>query len=215
MVKLKVCGMKYEDNIKALSSVKPDFVGFIFYKKSKRYLGDENLLLDNKHFIEDYAIQKVGVFVNESIEEILNIAQQFQLNVVQLHGDEQPEMCKKLRQHYKVSKAFSVGVSDEQFNFEQTKAYEAHCDYFLFDTKTKLYGGSGKKFNWEILNNYKGNTPFFVAGGISLQDVDNLKLIQHPQFFGVDINSGFEIEPGLKNIEQIKEFKQQLVKLKV
>lgn len=205
--------MKQLQNIEALCNIEPDFIGFIFYKNSKRYVcSDKENILAGKNNFADKGIQKIGVFVNESIEEILNIVQQYQLDIIQLHGDEQPQFCEQLKQHFKVSKAFGI---DKQFNFDQTKAYEAYCDYFLFDTKTKLYGGSGKKFNWEILNNYKGNTPFFVAGGISLQDVEELKLIQHPQFFGVDINSGFEIEPGLKNIEQIKKFKQQLVKLKV
>jgi len=212
MIKLKVCGMKYEDNIETLISVEPDFMGFIFYKKSKRYIGDESFLLDKNQIIEDKSIKKVGVFVNETIEEIINIAQQFQLDIVQLHGDEHPDFCEQLKQHFKISKAFGV---DKQFNFEKTKAYENHCDYFLFDTKTKQYGGSGKKFNWTILNNYTGNTPFFVAGGISLQDVNSLKLIKHPQFFGVDINSCFEIKPGLKNINLIKAFKQELQKLKI
>lgn len=205
--------MKQLQNIEALCDIEPDFIGFIFYKNSKRYVcSDKENILAGKNNLADKGIQKVGVFVNESIEEILNIVQQFQLDIIQLHGDEHPQFCEQLKQHFKVSKAFGI---DEQFNFDQTKAYEAHCDYFLFDTKTKLYGGSGKKFNWEILNNYDGNVPFFVAGGISLQDVEDLKLIQHPQFFGVDINSGFEIKPGLKNIEQIKKFKQQLVKLKI
>jgi len=212
MIKLKVCGMKYEDNMKALSTVQPDFIGFNFYKKSKRYVDEGNFLLEKKFFVGDKTNKKVGVFVNESIEEITNIAKQFQLDIIQLHGDEQPYFCEGVKKHFSVCKAFGV---DELFNFDLIKAYETHCDYFLFDTKTKQYGGSGKKFNWEILNNYKGNVPFFVAGGISLQDVDSLKRIQHPQFFGVDINSGFEIEPGLKNIEQIKLFKQQLMKFKV
>jgi len=215
MMKIKVCGMKYEDNVEALRLVQPDFMGFNFYKKSKRYVDKANFLLDKKLFVKDKAIKKVGIFVNESIEEIIRIAQQFQLDVIQLHGNEQSDFCKKVKKHFSVAKAFGVSISDKQFNFEQTKAYQAHCDYFLFDTKTKQYGGSGKKFNWKILNNYKGNTPFFVAGGISLQDVDDLRLIKHPQFFGVDINSGFEIEPGLKNIEEIKKFKQQLIKIKV
>jgi len=209
MIKLKVCGMKYEDNITALSAVKPAFMGFIFYKKSKRYAGKINLLYNEEYFV-DKAIKKVGVFVNESLKKIIVTAQQYKLDIIQLHGDEKPDFCKKVNKHLPVSKAFGVGVLDEHFNFEQTKPYEAYCDYFLFDTKTKQYGGSGKKFNWAILNNYAGNIPFFVAGGITLQDVDSLKGIQHPQFFGVDINSGFEMEPGLKNIHQIKTFKQQL-----
>lgn len=199
--------MKYEDNITSLSAIQPDFMGFIFYKKSKRYVG--NLSLEKMEQTHLKKIKRVGVFVNETIEEITNLAKQFKLDVIQLHGDEQPNFCEQLKAHFSISKAFGV---DEQFNFEQTKAYEAHCNYFLFDTKTKLYGGSGKKFNWTILDNYKGNVPFFVAGGISLQDVDSLKGIQHPQFFGIDINSSFEIEPGLKNMDQIKTFKQKLNK---
>ncbi len=197
--------MKYEENIKALSSIEPNFIGFIFYKKSKRYA--KNLTIEKMENAQQKKIIRVGVFVNESLETIISIGKQYELELIQLHGDELPNYCNQVQKHFKVSKAFGV---DEYFNFDKTQPYEPYCDYFLFDTKTNNYGGSGKKFDWSVLNNYAGQIPFFVAGGITPQDVVHLKAIQHPQFFGVDINSGFEIEPGLKNIEKIKTFKQQL-----
>ena len=223
-MKIKVCGMRNSENVSSLLVLKPDFVGFIFYNKSKRFVAN----FPQVRFPSE--VKKVGVFVNQSIEEVLRIVEKHQLDVVQLHGDETSEYCKKLiemvteqsrsksitnsgistplNHQIEIIKAFSV---DENFDFNNTKQYESYCYYFLFDTKGDNYGGNGMKFNWEILQNYKGNIPFLLSGGISKNDVDKIKKIKHPAFEGVDINSGFEIEPALKNIEEIKEFKNNLV----
>lgn len=202
--------MKYEENITAVAKLMPDFMGFIFYNKSKRFAESPINDLEIKDLPKN--IIKVGVFVNASIENILKKTEQYNLNLIQLHGNEPVTFCEKLKSHVDISKAFGV---DGNFDFEKTKAYEPHCSYFLFDTKTINYGGSGKKFNWEILDKYKGNVPFFIAGGLTLQDVGNLADLKHPNFFGVDINSGFEIEPGLKNPEEIKFFKNKIDEIKL
>ena len=201
MYKLKVCGMKYPDNIRQLLELKPDFIGFIFYKKSKRYVG-HNLNIKKLNIPE--SIKKVGVFVNTTIGDIKEKIKEYQLDFVQLHGDESPEFCKKLKQTgIKINKAFQV---DEDFNFSVLKRYETVCDYYLFDTKTKLYGGSGKKFNWKILEKYDNQKLFFLSGGIDLEDVDAINKLKNLNIFAIDINSKFEIEPGIKNIKKIEKF---------
>jgi phosphoribosylanthranilate isomerase len=220
-MKIKVCGMRDAENIKSLIALKPDFIGFIFYNKSKRFVSEFPQIKFPK------AIKKVGVFVNESLEEVLKISKKHQLVFVQLHGNETPEFCQKLvnmftdrsrsekphhselgLESFEIIKAFSV---DENFNFEQTKPFEKYCKYFLFDAKGTNYGGNGIKFNWEMLQNYKGEVPFLLSGGITKKDANEIKRINHPKFIGVDVNSGFEIEPGLKNIQDIKEFKNSLI----
>ncbi|RLD65648.1 MAG: phosphoribosylanthranilate isomerase [Bacteroidetes bacterium] len=202
MYKLKVCGMKYPDNIRQLLKLKPDFIGFIFYKKSKRYVG-HNLNIKKLNIPE--SIKKVGVFVNAEVDEIKDKIKEYQLDLVQLHGDESPEICKELKQTgIKISKAFQV---DENFDFSVLKPFFSVCDYYLFDTKTKLYGGSGKKFNWKILEKYNNQKPFFLSGGIDLEDVDEIDKLKNLNIFAIDINSKFEISPGVKDIEKIKKFK--------
>jgi len=208
--------MRDKENIERLIALKPDFVGFIFYDKSKRFVTD----FPKVDFPKE--IKKVGVFVNESIEEVLSIVVKYQLDCVQLHGEESPEYCEKLHNSHLersrkinsdsvklgIIKAFSV---DENFDFNTTKQYENCCSYFLFDTKGNDYGGNGIKFNWEMLQKYKGSIPFLLSGGISAKDVDEIKKISQPKFMGVDVNSGFEIKPGLKDIEKLKEFKSNLL----
>ncbi len=202
--------MRDKENIESLIALKPDFMGFIFYDKSKRFVTDFPKVKIPS------IIKKVGVFVNETIEEVISIAEKYQLDCIQLHGDELPEYCEKLSQskfdleshQIDIFKAFSI---DENFDFNTTKQYENCCNYFLFDTKGNDYGGNGIKFNWEILQKYKGNIPFLLSGGISAKDVNEIKKINHPQFMGVDVNSGFEIKPALKDIEKLKEFKSNLL----
>jgi len=200
-MKIKVCGMKYEQNILDLVNLSPDFMGFIFYEKSKRFVGDlSESLIQN---IPD-KIKKVGVFVNETVEKILELHKKYSLDYIQLHGNETIEYCKILtNQNLKLIKAFGVS---ENFDFNETYKYSAYCDFFIFDTKTPDYGGSGQKFDWNVINNYKGETNFLLSGGISEQDFDVVLKQNHQNFFGVDINSKFEIEPALKNIEKIKNF---------
>ena len=201
-MKLKVCGMKDNDNINELIGVHPDYMGLIFHEKSPR-----NVEYDFSVQLPD-GINKVGVFVNETEGFILDRIERFDIKYVQLHGVESPHFCKRVKKlNRKIIKAFNI---HENFNFDMLEEYEPYCDYFLFDAYGKNAGGNGITFNWDLLQNYKGLTPFFLSGGIKLDIVDEVKNFSHPQFVGVDINSGFEIEPGLKNIELIKEFKDEL-----
>ena len=202
-MKIKVCGMRDKENISGLLALKPAYIGFIFYDKSKRYVADFPQIEIPS------SVKKVGVFVNETIEEIVEKANLHTLDFVQLHGNETPEYCSALSaKNIKIIKAFSV---DENFDFSATKPFEKYVSLFLFDTKGNNYGGNGIKFNWELLQNYTGKIPFLLSGGISKNDSEEIKKFKHPAFLGIDINSGFELEPGLKNIKEIKEFKSLLL----
>jgi len=197
-MKIKVCGMREPKNMEALAELQPDLMGMIFYPKSKRYL--------TKVINEKVAkgIKRVGVFVNANKAEILKIAYAQQLDYIQLHGEESPEFCALIKaENLKVVKAFAV---NDDFDFNLTKVYEPHCEYFLFDTKGKNPGGNGVVFNWDILRKYKGHTPFLLAGGIGPEHLTEVKKIKHEKMWGVDLNSKFEISPGLKNITTLKKF---------
>jgi phosphoribosylanthranilate isomerase len=198
-LKIKVCGMKFAENREAVEKLGVDLLGFIFYAPSKRFIGE-------KPEMELFNTEKpkVGVFVDENVFEILGVAKNLSFEYIQLHGKENPKTCGILKsQGLKIIKVFNV---NEKFKFGRTKEFEKVADYFLFDTKTTLPGGSGEKFDWEILDKYKGNIPFLLSGGIGPDDVDSIKKIKHPQLFGIDLNSGFEDEPGVKNIEKLREF---------
>ena len=199
-MKLKICGMKYPENIIEASELLPDFMGFIFWEKSARYFdGDIPKLPES--------IQKVGVFVNETIENVVDKIQKHHLQIVQLHGNESAAYCSELKkQNIKIIKVFSIA---DDFDFEDLKPFEAVADYFLFDTKGKLPGGNGTKFNWKILKDYDSEKPFFLSGGIETDEIENIKNLNLP-IFGIDINSKFEMEPGLKNVALIKQFKLKL-----
>ncbi len=207
-MKLKVCGLKKVENIKELIKLEPDFIGFIFYSKSKRYMVNE-LLPEDLKFVPK-SIKKVGVFVDENISNLKQHFAQYELDFVQLHGNEGAEYCKELTfNKIPIIKAFQV---DDSFDLNILNDYEPYCDYFLFDTKGKLMGGNGIKFNWEVLKNYKSETPFLLSGGLDLEDAETVKSLILNNMIGVDINSKFEIEPGLKDIEKVKSFKQNLQK---
>lgn len=202
MIKLKVCGMRNKTNIAELIKVQPNFIGFIFHEKSTR-----NVVIIPKIEIPK-TIKKVGVFVNKSIDFILRKMADFKLDYIQLHGNESPQFCDELKNiDFKIIKAFNI---KEDFDFKQLKKYEPFCDIFLFDAFGKNAGGNGIVFNWDLLQNYKGNTPFLLSGGIDETMATEINNINHPKFIGVDINSGFEIEPALKNIEKIKLFYNEL-----
>lgn len=198
-LKVKVCGMKYPDNIQALSDLGPHYMGFIFYPPSKRFVGLDFEIQFLKSI--NTKIIKTGVFVNATESEVIEFGKLYGMQAIQLHGSESPEFCENVRQHFKVIKAFGV---DDTFDFAVLKSYEKHVDFFLFDTKTELHGGSGKSFNWDVLHSYQLKTPFLLSGGISLDNLPEVLKIKHPQFYGVDLNSKFETEPGRKDIEQIK-----------
>ncbi|MCF6358462.1 MAG: phosphoribosylanthranilate isomerase, partial [Draconibacterium sp.] len=189
-LKIKVCGMKFTKNRQQVEKLGVDFLGYIFYEPSKRFIGNnpELELFNSK-------AKKVGVFVDENVFEILGLAKNLGLEYIQLHGKENPKTYRILKnQGLKIIKVFSV---NDKSNFSETKQFEKVADYFLFDTKTEIPGGSGKKFNWQILEKYIGHTPFFLSGGISLEDAKSIKEINHSKFTGVDLNSGFEDEPGV------------------
>ncbi|HCX23622.1 MAG: N-(5'-phosphoribosyl)anthranilate isomerase [Flammeovirgaceae bacterium] len=199
-MKLKVCGMRDSDNIRELMEVKPDFMGMIFYPKSSRYV--EELPQT------DLDVATVGVFVNESTEVIQEKSKKFGFQMVQLHGSESVEQAEELKLlGFKVIKVF--GVMD-QLPLEEMKPYESTVDYFLFDTKTSQHGGSGQKFDWSILESYDLDKPFFLSGGIDLEDLESIKALNIPQLYAVDINSRFERAPAVKDIQKIKSFKHQL-----
>lgn len=203
MLRLKVCGMKEKENIKQLADIQPDYIGFIFYPKSKRYI--VNSLQPKVVQTIPTAIKKVGVFVNEPVENIEKMVKDYHLDFIQLHGDESSQFCKQLnRKGFQIIKAFQV---HKNFDFNALDEYKEHCKYFLFDTQTPLYGGSGHKFDWQLLKNYNNEKPFFLSGGIDLDDADKILNIKKLNIHAIDINSKFEIKPGLKNIEKIKKFK--------
>jgi len=198
-LKIKVCGMKFTQNREEVEKLPVDFLGFIFYPKSKRFVGE-----NTEPGLFNSAKTKVAVFVDENAFEILGLTKNLGFEFVQLHGKENPKTCQLLKdQGLKVIKAFNLS---EKFQFEKLREYETTVDYFLFDTKTELPGGSGKKFNWEILEKYQGTVPFFLSGGIGPGDAEKLKELEHPQLFGIDLNSDFEDEPGVKNVGKLKEF---------
>jgi phosphoribosylanthranilate isomerase len=193
---VKVCGLNHAKNCLAIDKLKPDLVGMIFYKKSPRYIG-ESILPKTK-------TKKVGVFVNDTLGEILTAVEKHQLNYVQLHGNEPIVLAKALQENgIKIIKYFGI---DNIIDNKKMAEWGPYSTYFVFDTKSKQFGGIGAKFNWDLLNDYILDTPFLLAGGITLEDVSIIKKINNPAFVGVDINSKFELEPGFKNIEQVKLF---------
>jgi phosphoribosylanthranilate isomerase len=205
-MKLKICGMKYPDNILEVGSLLPDYMGFIFWKKSARFFDGQIPELPE-------SIKKTGVFVNETAEFILEKIQSHDLKAIQLHGQESVAFCKELKnkiaQDIEIIKVFSI---IDTFDFTLLKPFEPVCDYFLFDTKGKLPGGNGVTFDWTVLENYPSQKPFFLSGGIGLEELEAVKEILKTNLpiYAIDVNSKFEIEPGLKNISSCTELQQDL-----
>ncbi len=201
--KLKICGMRDSANIAEVAALQPDYIGFIFYEKSPRYVGE-----DFEIPAIDSLIKKVGVFVNPDAEYITSKIERYKLDLIQLHGFESPDQCEKFRSKgVEVVKAFSI---DEDFDFTGLKSYADHVDYFLFDTKGKYFGGNAKVFDWTLLNQYSLKTPFFLSGGISVENIENLADLKKFNIHVIDVNSGVEILPALKDIHKIKELKRVL-----
>ncbi len=203
-MKIKICGLKFESNILGLSKLEPDYMGFIFWEKSKR------LVIGSTPNLSQTKIKKTGVFVNADFEKIRDKVRVHKLEAIQLHGLESPEFCEKIKNlGVEIIKAFSI---DENFTFNILEKYELCSDYFLFDTKGKSPGGNGISFDWEILRNYKYKKKFFLSGGIGIESINAIKKIKNLSLplFCVDINSRFELNPGEKNIELIKSFKNSL-----
>ena len=200
-MKTKICGMKYPDNILEVGSLLPDYMGFIFWKKSARYFDG---LIPNL----PQSIKKVGVFVDETIENVVKKVQKHDLQAVQLHGKESVEFCLNLKTqlaaNIEIIKVFSVA---DDFDFSLLAPFEDVCDYFLFDTKGKLPGGNGTTFDWKVLENYPSTKPFFLSGGIGVEEMAAVNEIIKTNLpvYAIDVNSKFEIEPGLKNVPLCKE----------
>ncbi|WP_449489498.1 phosphoribosylanthranilate isomerase [Winogradskyella litoriviva] len=196
---LKICGMKYKDHIEAVANLQPDFLGFIFYNKSARNF--DSIMPDIPK-----SIKKVGVFVDEKLETVKETIEKYNLQAVQLHGNETPEYCAQIN-NVEVIKVFSI---KDEFNFDVLQPYEKACDYYLFDTKGKLPGGNGYTFNWNVLKHYPSTKPYFLSGGIGLNEIESVLSFlrrQESQYcYALDVNSKFEIEPGLKNIEELEKF---------
>lgn len=181
-----------------MAALNPDYMGFVFYKNSPRFAGDlDNDLVKNI----PAGIEKTAVFVNETAENIDKLISEYDFDIIQLHGDESPDFCQSFRAEVKVIKAFGITPG---FNFELLKDYINKVDFFLFDTKTDIYGGSGNTFNWSVLDEYKLNIPFFLSGGISPDNIHEIQDIRHAQLYGIDLNSKFEDSPGVKNIPQLE-----------
>lgn len=229
-MKLKVCGMKYVENIQQVAELQPDYLGFIFYEKSKRNF--EGIIPDFSN-----TIKKTGVFVNEHLEIVISLIEEYRLDAIQLHGDESVVYVTELKKHLAERRALFIeenktikkrknqhyisknkieiikvfGIKDS-FNFEDLQPYLEVVDYFLFDTKGKERGGNGTKFDWSVLKDYPFDKPFFLSGGIGLQDVNEVKKIlgSNLPIYALDVNSKFESKPGVKKIEELKKFKKEL-----
>jgi len=203
-MQFKVCGITSIDQANALQAMGVQYIGFIFYPASKRYVLEKLTLFDLASFKPE-GVKKVGVFVNEPIEQLLQIVESAGLDLVQLHGDETPEYCAAVRQKVATIKVFRVGAAVPDF-----VTYDAVVEYFLFDTDSVLYGGTGQHFNWELI---KGSTipkPFFLSGGIGPNDIQGIQVMEKTKagksLLALDINSQFELAPGMKDLEKIKIF---------
>ena len=195
----KVCGMRDAENIREVEALGIDLMGFIFWPKSGRYVSERPAYLPTN-------CKRVGVFVDEDIETVKRIADDYALDYIQLHGHELADYCAQLR-GFKLIKAFNIATTED---FKQTEPYTGIVDYFLFDTKGKSVGGNGEKFDWSVLSAYDGNTPFLLSGGIGPDDAEVLTSHFSPltskKCVGIDLNSRFEIAPGLKDINKLKDF---------
>ena len=199
--------MREPKNIEQVAQLGVDMMGFIFYPKSPRYVSYVLARSD-----ADRKVCRVGVFVNDSIPEILDKIHSFSLNAVQMHGNESRELCEQLREEngdIKIIKAISVSNAGD---IQKDKEYVGAVDYFLFDTKCKTVGGSGQQFDWQILDEYDGDVPFLLSGGIGPEDAFRIRTFHHSQCVGIDLNSRFEIEPGVKDVEKLNKFLNEIKK---
>ena len=191
--------MRDAGNIRQLEQLGIDWMGLIFWPSSKRYVSEVPSYLPRQ-------IKRVGVFVDASLEEIRQHVKDYRLDLIQLHGNEQPSLAKALKP-LPVIKAFNIATAED---LKQTEAYEGIADYFLFDTKGKVVGGNGEKFDWSVLNAYQGSTPFLLSGGIGPDDAEAVRHFHHPHCIGIDLNSRFEQAPALKDISRLSKFIKQL-----
>lgn len=198
---IKVCGMREPENIRQVIALGIDMIGFIFYPGSPRYVGDFSP-------VSTPGVSRVGVFVNESEEAMLDAARRYSLDTLQLHGDESPDCCARMRgEGFRVIKAVGVSTCSD---LEATNIYGDVVDLLLFDTRCEGYGGSGNTFDWTLLNHYCGKIPFLLSGGLSSESIAGLEHLSNPLLAGVDLNSRFEISPGIKSVELLKSFIDQI-----
>lgn len=205
---IKVCGITEMKQLQQLDGLDIDFAGLIFYKDSPRYIGNKLAAKDVKN--ADFDLKKTGVFVNPEMIDVLDAIDEYGLEVVQLHGNESPEMCEDLSSEVEVIKVFSIDGNRMDID-EMVADYDAVCDYYLFDKATDYsIGGTGQQFDWNILLNAKIEKPFFLSGGIGVQDALKLKAFKHPDFFGIDVNSLLETAPGVKDMSKVLQLKMGL-----
>lgn len=198
---IKVCGMTQADNIRATEALSVDMIGLNFYPKSPRCLCQMPDYLPRQ-------ARRVGVFVNQPKEELTMYADRFGLDYLQLHGTESPGYCRTLQSAgFRLIKAFAIARAKD---IEVAHDYEGLCEYFLFDTKTPRYGGSGEQFDWTLLRHYHGQTPFLLGGGINAYSAKAIRALRHPHLAGVDLNSRFEVSPGVKDVERLRRFLREL-----
>ncbi len=202
---IKVCGINSFKQLQQLDGLDVDFAGLNFYKESPRYIGDN---INPEELVSaDLDVKTIGIFVDADYDTIIEAVETYNLDIVQLHGEESPELCEDLSEEIEVIKVFAI-PADKDVDIDKLVApYDAVCDYYLFDTASEGKGGSGKKFNWESIKKAKIEKPFFLGGGISVEDAAELKAFKHPDFFCVDINSQFEKSPGEKDMGKVLEFK--------
>ncbi len=206
-LKLKVCGLRDSENIKDIIDVKPDYMGFIFYKPSPRYVG-ESFSIELMNTIPS-TIEKVGIFVNDDIGNVIDIATKYRLDMVQLHGDEPPGYCKKLEgRGFRIIKAVRIFSKKD---LKLVNKYKNYIDYALLDRGGVNFGGNGVKFDWEFLDFYESDIPFFLSGGIRLEDIPKIASIKHNNLHAIDVNSGFETAPGYKNVSKLSTLKNKMI----
>jgi phosphoribosylanthranilate isomerase len=198
---VKVCGLRDADNLKDIAELNPDFIGFIFYEQSPRFVGETLDVAVLKTLPK--SIKRVGVFVNASPDYVLRTVKKYDLHYAQLHGNETPEYCRSLRNKgVSIIRAFRV---DDSFNFSMLHNFKPYCDFFLFDAKGEQPGGNGVQFDWGVMSRYDNEKPFFISGGIGLHNLDQLTQLEGMKLYGVDVNSQVEAAPGVKDVEKVRE----------
>jgi phosphoribosylanthranilate isomerase len=202
---VKVCGMRDGDNIREVEQLSIDWMGFLFYPKSSRYVSEVPAYLPTK-------CKRIGVFVDASTDEIIKKIHDVSLDAIQLHGNESPEQIShllSLTSHLSIIKAFNIATAED---LKSTASYTGLADYFLFDTKGQSVGGNGEKFDWSVLSNYEGDTPFLLSGGIGPDDAARVSSFRHPKCVGIDLNSKFESSPAFKDVTTLSRFLNEIKK---
>lgn len=205
-MRIKVCGLRDSENLLALMTLQPDYVGFIFHETSPRFVGET---LDPERVKNlPRTVKKVGVFVNASIDQIVRTVKRYGLDYAQLHGDETPDFCRNLQfKGVNIIKAFSI---DAEFNFTKLNNFKPHCDFFLFDAKGANRGGNGQAFDWNLLRRYDNEKPFFLAGGIDLDNAEQAAELTGLKLHALDVNSKFETAPGVKDLDKVRQLMEKV-----